>query len=232
MFLHREHAGEMLAERLNNYKNREVVVYAIPRGGVAVARPIAKKLGAPLELLITRKIGHPNNLEYAIAAVSESGFIVGDPQELGSVDSQWLKREIKKERKESIRRRNYYRQGETIASSHYHIAIIVDDGIATGWTLKAALREIKQQKPSKIIIAVPVIPRSLYDELHAEKEHIVALEIPSSDTFLGAIGMYYEDFTQMSDEEVKDILTEHDTWLASHKKDTIFWKPRVEYEIG
>lgn len=158
-FRNREQAAEKLAKALSEYKNKQVVVYALPRGGVVLGSIIAKYLNAPFDLLIPRKIGHPSMSEYAIAAVTESGDIVENTEEIESIDRSWFKKEVENQRKEAKRRREKYLTGQMSVDVSNKTAIIVDDGIATGLTMKAAIADVKRFKPSKIIIAVPVVPR-------------------------------------------------------------------------
>lgn len=204
-FKDRTDAGKGLAIRLHKFKNEEVVVYALPRGGVVVAAEIAKALGAPLDLIITRKIGHPYQNEMAIAAVSEDGHIVIDPAYKHLSKTSWFLEAVEKEEAEAKRRREIYLGGRKPIPCLGKIAILVDDGIATGLTLKAAVKELTLHfNPKKIITAVPVIPLEIDRELRADKIEVVALEIP--EVFLGAVGSYYQSFPAVSDEEVISLL--------------------------
>lgn len=216
-FRDRTEAGELLAEKLKKYKNKNVVVYALPRGGVVTAVEIARYLHAPLDLIIARKISHPRSPEYAIAATAENGHIVGTRRELTSVDENWLAKEIERERQEAARRRKKYLQGRTILSPKGKIAILVDDGVATGLTLRVGIIELKHHNPSKLIAAVPILPGSVARMLKTEVDELIALEIPSDDAFLGAVGAYYDNFTQVEDKEVIRILSTHEEYLQ--KKD-------------
>lgn len=207
-FKDRVEAGIKLAERLKDYINKDVVVYALPRGGVVTGIEIAKKLNAPLDLVIVRKIGHPNNSEYAIAAIAEDGHTTGNEDEISSIDQNWFKKESEKEQNEAKRRREVYLSGKKRILATGKIAILVDDGIATGLTMEAAIKEIKHQNPAKIILAVPVIPKESAEELEKKVDEIVGLDI--ADNFLGAIGAYYEQFPQISDAQVISLLKDHD----------------------
>lgn len=217
IFKDRVEAGEKLAEILQIYQNNNTVVYGLPRGGMVVASIIAKKLKAPLSAIIVRKIGHPQNPEYALCAVSLEGSLVCDQKELATVDMEWLEKEIKKELAEAQRRYNLYFSTNLPTTSSSlsdglraeglptnQTAILVDDGIATGLTIKAAMGEIKQQKPKKIIVAVPVSPEEVSEQLQQEVDEFIALEIP--DQFTGSVGSYYQDFPQVTDEEVINLL--------------------------
>jgi len=200
IFPNRKEAGILLTRVLKDYKNKDAVVYALPRGGVPVGREIAKALKIPLDLAITRKIGHPYNSEYAVCAVAEGGDLICNPLEESELDSAWLKREEKIAQKEILRRKKKYLGEREHLSPEGKIAIIVDDGVATGLTLKAALHNLKAQKPKELVVAVPTIPQNTALELENEGYNVVALlEDPQ---FLGAVGAYYTDFRQVSDAEV------------------------------
>lgn len=205
-FKDRTEAGRLLALKLKKYKNKDAVVYALPRGGVVTAVEVAKYLNAPLDLIITRKIGHPYQPEYAIAATAENGHIVGTQRELKSVDEKWLKQEIERQRLEAKRRREKYLQGKPEVPVKEKIAILVDDGIATGLTMLAGIMELKHRHPKKIIVAVPVIPQTTAGVLKKEADEIIALDIPPDEAFLGAIGAYYAKFPSIEDEEVINTL--------------------------
>lgn len=212
-FKDRTEAGKMLAEKLKQYKGKDVQVYALPRGGVVTAVEIAKYLHAPLGLIITRKITHPTNPEYAIAAVAGNGHIIWNPEELLNVDLQWVEETLQKERQEAERRRKLYLQGRRMVSPEGKIAILVDDGVATGLTLRVGILELKHRKPRKLVVAVPVVPGEIAKILQTEAGELVSLAMPSRGTFIGAVGAYYEDFSQVEDQEVVRILTEHEAWL-------------------
>lgn len=203
LFLDRIDAGEKLAKVLLIYKGKDTVIYGLPRGGVVTASVIARVLKAPLDVVIVRKIGHPNNPEYAIAAISQNGRISTDGA-VSQVGRAWFAGEAKKQKKEARRRKRVYLKGKNSVSAQGKLAILVDDGIATGLTMKAAIDEIRSQKPKKIIVAVPVVPRDVFEVLKKEVDTVVALEIPKD--FLGAVGTYYELFPQVDDEEVINLL--------------------------
>ncbi len=209
-FKNRSEAGQSLAQALKQYQTQSVVVYAIPRGGVVIAVEIARVLQAPLDLVITRKIGYPNQPEYAIAAVAEDGHMLGSATELQAVDKDWLAMEIEKQRQEAKRRRQHYLHNRPHVSAEDKIAILVDDGIATGTTLRLGIQELKHKQCKKIIVAVPVAPKSIADLIRKEADAIVALEIPEDYEYLGAVGAYYGDFAQLEDKEVTSILDEYE----------------------
>lgn len=206
-FKNRTEAGKKLAQLLKSYKKEEVVVYALPRGGVVTAYEIAKALNAPLDLIITRKIGHPYQKEYAIGAVAENGHSILNKDALSDVSQEYLKKEIETQRKEAQRRRAVYLKGREPIECKNKIAILVDDGIATGLTMKVAIQELKAHyKPKKIIVAVPVTPKQIVDELKSEQVEFVVLKI--AEDFLGAVGSYYEDFSEVSDDDVVNLIAD------------------------
>lgn len=216
-FQDRMRAGLLLAEKLEGYAGGGVVVYALPRGGVVVGAEVARGIGAPLDIIITRKIHHPNNPEYAIAAVAEDGHIVYAREGLSSVDEGWLEREIYIGRQEAARRRKKYLRGKGVVSSDGKIAIIVDDGAATGLTLRAGIIEVRHHNPKELIIAVPVVSESVAEIFRREADELIALQIPSDGEFLGAVGSYYDSFPQVTDGEVIKILDGHKAWLQVEK---------------
>lgn len=205
IFHDRREAGRKLAKLLGHYRgNKDVIVYALPRGGVIVGYEIAKELKVPLDIVITRKIGHPNNPEYALCAVAESGAMICNEQELLSIDKRWLEQEARRELEEARRRRMAYNGGKPSLSSRGKIAIVADDGAATGLTLRVALKELKLQKPLHLIAAVPVMPNDTAKFIQSEADELAVLVIP--EFFAGSVGAYYEKFEQVSDGEVIDSL--------------------------
>ena len=204
IFKDRKEAGEKLAGALGIYKDKKTVVYALPRGGVVLGREIADRLNAPLDLLFVGKITHPSSPEYAVGAVSESGGVVLNRQELSGLSNQWLEETKKAKREELRERREKYLAGRLPFSPKNKIAIIVDDGLATGLTMKAAINELKRFHPKKIVITVPVGPKDTVAELAPFVDEIVVLDAPVF--FEGAVGAYYENFPQLSDEEVMAML--------------------------
>ena len=205
-FKNRREAGLLLAEKLTSYGGTPLVIYGLPRGGVVTAFEIAKHLKAPLDIICVRKIGHPNEPEFALGAVAEDGHLLGDQIGLAAVDQSWLAKEADRERKEAARRRETYLQGRTGLPVKNKTAILVDDGVATGYTLRLAIRELKHRHPKKIIVAVPVIPERVAALVRAEVNELTALDVPSEIDFLGAVGAYYEEFLPVNDDEVIDLL--------------------------
>jgi putative phosphoribosyl transferase len=204
MFIDRIDAGKKLARALIGYKERPVVVYALPRGGVVLGFEVARALEAPLDLIVVRKIGHPAQPEYAIGAVAEDGYLVINPGEADALDALWLKRAVAEERNEAQRRRTVFLEGQNPIPVEGKTAIIVDDGLATGLTMQAAIHEIRKRGPQKIVVAVPVAARESANALASEVDELVVLYIPEG--WFGAIGAFYERFDQVSDEEVVKLM--------------------------
>lgn len=206
LFKNRTEAGQKLAELLSNYASQDVVVYALPRGGVVLGAEIARAINAPLDLIITRKIGHPSNPEYAVCALAEDGAPICNQSELERLGHHWLEEEKHKAREEIQRRRKEYLGDTAQKEIKGKTAIIVDDGIATGLTMIASIEEMKIHEPKEIVVAIPIVPYLTSLKLEGMVDKVVCVEATSD--FLGAVGAYYEDFTQVEDEEVKRILKE------------------------
>ncbi len=206
-FRDRVDAGEKLAGLLENLRGQDVVVYALPRGGVVVAKEIAKVLNAPLDLIITRKISHPYSPEYAIGSVAENGHSVFNKEEISEISEDYLISEAEKQQEEAKRRRQLYLGGRKPINCRGKIAILVDDGIATGLTMKTAIKELQiHYKPEKIIVAVGVIPWEMSEEL--QKENVEVVAVITDKDFLGSIGAYYQNFSPVEDMDVIKIMKE------------------------
>lgn len=205
-FHDRREAGRQLGEALRAYDGDEVVVCALPRGGAVTGDEVAHTLRAPLHLVTVRKVGHPSFPEYAVAAVGEEGEPVFSGEESANVDETWLKGAINFARTEAKRRRELYLRGIHPPSLQGRVAIVVDDGLATGLTVKAAIREIVQQRPRRIIVAAPVGPKAVVKELSklVDVDKVLVLHIPSG--YFGAIGSYYKEFPQVTDGQVVAIM--------------------------
>jgi len=204
MIQNRYEAGLLLAKKLEKYKATNTVVIALPRGGVVIGRVIADKLLLPLDIVVTRKIGHPLNPEYAIGAVDDSGTVIFNEVEIVSVDKSWLEKEIQKQQNEAKRRVKIYRKGKKLKLQGKDI-IIVDDGIATVFTMQLAVKAMKKENPNKIIVAVPVAPLESIGKIKKEGvDEIVLLKSPEE--FLGAIGAHYQEFEQVEDNKVIKLL--------------------------
>jgi predicted phosphoribosyltransferase len=205
MFKNRNEAGRILAEKLLKYRNRkDAIVLALPRGGVVIGYEIANKLKLPLDIVSIRKIGHPHNPEYAIGAVGSDGNFIYNEEEIGLINPDWLKQETKRQQEEAIRRIAVYREGRKAIDIKGKVAIIVDDGIATGLTVRAAVKSARLQNPKEIVVAAPVAPYDTSEILRQEADKVVVLM--EDEKFAGAVGAYYDEFPQVSDQEVIELL--------------------------
>jgi len=206
-FADRMEAGQKLAQALTGYKDRHVVVLALPRGGVPVAAQVAEALKAPMDLILVRKIGVPIQPELAMGAVVDGAtpLIVRneDVIQLAGIEEAEFKSVCDSELAEIERRRKLYLGDRERIDVTGRVAIIIDDGIATGATTRAALRATRMRKPKKLVLAVPVAPTESLAEMKAEADEVVCLEDHEA---FGAIGYYYSDFRQTSDQEVIDTL--------------------------
>lgn len=207
MFANRTEAGRKLAAALSAYKDKRVVVLALPRGGVPVAREVAVALHASLDLIIVRKIGVPFEPELAMGAVVDGANPLTvrneDVIQLSDVSEAAFDAVRDRELAEIRRRRTEYIGERPHPDLAGHVVIVIDDGIATGATMRAALQAARKQQPAKLVLAVPVAPTSTLAELRREADEVVCLEDREN---FGAIGFFYADFAQVSDQEVKDIL--------------------------
>lgn len=211
MFKDRIDAGLQLAEKLKQYKNRnEVLVLALPRGGAVPGFEIARAIGSPLDVLIVRKIGFPGQEELAIGAVSETGAIVLNEDLISyrGVSEKYIEDAIAIQKNEIARRIRLYRSGRRLEKLEGKMIILVDDGVATGATMKAAIATLKEENIMMLVAAVPVSPPDTANELRAMADELVCLYTP---TDFMAVGNYYLDFTQVTDEEVTGILKESAT---------------------
>jgi putative phosphoribosyl transferase len=206
IFKNRADAGRKLAARLTHYADRaDVLVLALPRGGVPVAYEVAKKLKAPLDVFLVRKLGVPGYEELAMGAIASGGVRVineelvnylGIPDEAIDTIAAVEQRELK-------RRALAYRDNRPQPEIKNHVVILIDDGLATGSTMRAAATSLRLQKPKRIVVAVPVSSPETCDEFRSEVDEIVCAVTPQN--FQG-VGLWYEDFSQTSDEEVRDLL--------------------------
>jgi predicted phosphoribosyltransferase len=206
-FRNRAEAGRQLAAALARYKDRQPVILALPRGGVAVAAEIAAALNAPLDLVLVRKIGVPFQPELAMGAVVDgpAPLVVRneDVIRLAGIEEAEFRAVCDGELAEIERRRARYLSGRARAEVAGRTAIVVDDGVATGATTRAALRATRLRNPKTLVLAVPVAPTDNLASLREDADDVVCLE--SYESF-GAIGLYYSDFRQVSDEEVIEML--------------------------
>jgi predicted phosphoribosyltransferase len=196
MFQNREEAGTLLAAKLKNYINENSIVMAVPRGGVPVAYGLVKAIGLPVELVLTKKIGHPMNKEYAIGAASLTDYFI-IPHE--NVTEEYIQEELMRVRKKLKEMNAMFLEGKEPENLQGKTVIVIDDGIATGNTLLGTVSVLRKSKPGKIIIAVPVASKSAVEMLSKEVDEMVVLMIPTA--FFG-VGAFYVDFNQVTDEEV------------------------------
>lgn len=209
MFQNRLEAGKLLGEKILEEIGKlrdKFIVLGIPRGGVVVARQVAKVLGCPLDVIVTRKIGAPGNEELAIGAVGETeGSKYIDERLAADVgaDEEYLKSKIKEQKEEIKRREKLYREGKEPLNLENKIVILVDDGVATGATMIAAAKEVWNNNPKKVIIALPVCPKDTLTKLEKEADQIIVLKTPWP---FFAVGQFYKEFEQVSDEEVVELL--------------------------
>lgn len=209
LFKNRSDAGKKLAEKLKQYKDLNPVVLALPRGGAVVAAEVARALKAPLDLVLVRKLGVPFQPELAMGAVVDGAdpYIVRNESILAQLESaeEVFQDVCQYELSEIERRRELYLKDRPRAKIEGNVVIVVDDGIATGATMRAALGAVSKQGPKRLVLAVPVAAASSLEELGGQADDIVCLDAPEP---LYAIGYYYKDFTQVTDSEVIDILAE------------------------
>jgi putative phosphoribosyl transferase len=215
-FTDRTEAGRRLARALLTYRNRRPVVLALPRGGVPVAAEVAAALDAPLDLVLVRKIGVPVQPELAMGAVVDGGAPIvvrnGDVIALAGIDEAEFEAVCDRELAEIERRRRLYLGNRVPADVAGRTAIVIDDGVATGATTRAALRALRLRQPARLVLAVPVAPTDTMADLREEADEVICLETHAS---FGAIGFYYVDFSQLSDQEVKDIVARFPARAAS-----------------
>jgi putative phosphoribosyl transferase len=206
-FRDRADAGERLAALLAHLKDKAPVVLALPRGGVAIGAEIARLLGAPLDIVLVRKIGVPWQPELALGAVSNGAepqtFIDAEMQKALAIPEDFVRAETARQLAELERRRQTYCADRPLVSVEGRTAIVVDDGIATGATMRVALRAVRRRRPSHLVLAAPVAAPETLAALKDEADETVCVLTPSG---LGAIGYYYDDFHQMSDAEVTRLL--------------------------
>jgi putative phosphoribosyl transferase len=207
VFEDRIDAGRKLAQVLSHLRGRDVVVLGIPRGGVVVANEVAKALGAPLDVVVTKKIEAPGEPEFALGAVTQEGDVIMDraaAESLGA-SAEYLDEQIRLKREEVRERMERLRADAPYPALEGKVVVIVDDGIATGSSVSAAVMSVRKRNPKEVLIAVPVAPADAVQSLADDGTKVVCLETPGA--FL-AIGEFYRDFGQVEDLEVKRILSE------------------------
>lgn len=206
IFKDRRDAGRELADVLKKFKGaKDVIILALPRGGVAVAFEVANKLNLPLDLITPRKIGAPGNPEFAIGAISEEGEGIFDEEAVAMTGAgkDYINKEIFKEKAEAKRRLKIYRGELSPLQLSGKTALIIDDGIATGLTMRAAIQSAKKRGAARVIVAAPVAASDSLELIKKEADEVICLDEP---VFFGAVGAFYENFGQTEDEEVIELM--------------------------
>jgi putative phosphoribosyl transferase len=218
MFRDRRDAGLKLAAALSEFKESDCVVLALPRGGVPVAAEVARALSAPLDLLLVRKIGAPMQPELAIGSVIDGGkpIVVRDEELMRLTGTSTKQFDIicGRELGEIERRRKFYLGGRSPQPLTGKTVIVIDDGLATGNTMRAALRAVRERKPKQVVMAVPVAPLGTAEKFQKLADRVVCLDTPEP---FGAVGFFYTDFEQVSDADVVEILSEQQHRRAQSK---------------
>lgn len=213
-FRDRQDAGEQLAAALQTFRDRQPYVLAIPRGGVVVGYVVATALAAPLDVLVPRKLRAPGNPELAIGAVAHDGTIYLDQALVHSlrVDDEYLRREAAEQTEEIHRRMRLYRGDRPLPDVTKQVALVVDDGIATGATMIAALRAVRAMRPQQVVAAIPVAPPEGAQRLSSEADEVVCLHRP---VMFYAVGQFYDNFGQTTDAEVIALLRRREAEVAA-----------------
>jgi predicted phosphoribosyltransferase len=209
LFLDRREAGRALASKLQAYKGQpNVVVLALPRGGVPVGHEVADALGVPLDVFVVRKLGMPGHAEFAIGAIASGGVRVLSKEaiEWYRVPEDAIEAVARRELAELERREQLYRPGLPPLDLHARIVILVDDGLATGATMRAAVQAVRTRQPSRVVVAAPVGARESCADLRSVADEVVCAETPEP---FWAVGQWYRDFSQTTDDEVRALLARH-----------------------
>src|SRR5947207_8456845 len=207
-FSNRAEAGRQLTEKLDKYAGRkDVIVLGLPRGGVPVAYEVAKRLRAPLDVFIVRKLGVPGFEELAAGAIASGGVRVLNEEVMRAIPyaDEAIESVTERETVELERREQIYREGRPSPELRDRVVILVDDGLATGATMRAAVKALRQRGVAQIVVAVPVGPPDTCREIEQEADETICLSTPP---FFQAVGQYYEDFSQTSDEDVRELLSQ------------------------
>jgi putative phosphoribosyl transferase len=212
-FRDRAEAGRQLAHQLMTHAGQNPVILALPRGGVPVAFEVARALRAPLDLVFVRKIGAPGHAEFGLGAVVDGAHpqvvLNDDALDRVRVPPGYIKEETQRQLQEIERRREHYLAGRRPVDLAGRVAIVVDDGIATGGTVRAALKGLSRARPARLVLAVPVAPADTIERLRTEADEVICLMTPEP---FYAVGEHYDDFRQTSDREVTTLLDESQRW--------------------
>ena len=215
-FRDRRHAGRALAQALLAYASRtDVLVLALPRGGVPVGFEVAEALRVPLDVFIVRKLGVPGQPEYAMGAIATGGVRVLNDSvvRMLDIDSADIEAITLQEQDELARRELLYREGRPAPEVGNHTLLVVDDGLATGSTMRAAVQALRALRPTRIVVAVPTASAETCEQMRSEADEVVCLQTPEP---FRAVGLWYEDFSQTSDDEVRALLARARHALAHH----------------
>ncbi len=204
LFKNRVAAGKFLAEQLKAYGGTNTVVVALPRGGVVIGAIISRELKLPLEIMPVCKIRHPDSEEVAIGAIDDRGEVILGETKEDYFNSKWLEEESDKQLREALRRAAVYREGRLPIDFGDKTVILVDDGIATGLTMRLAIESVKKQMPKKVIVAVPVASEESLEKIRPAVDEVLVLDSPEH--FKGAVGAHYLGFPQLGDDEVLQLL--------------------------
>jgi len=215
-FKDRREAGKVLARALLEFRGKNVVVLGMPRGGVVVAMEVAEALGTLLDIVVTRKIGAPGEPEFALGAITQEGDVIVDRQAAESVGAtaEYLQEEARRKKSEVRERMRSLRGDMPYPSLEGKTVIIVDDGMATGNSMRAAVQSVRKRGPKEVVVAVPVAPKEAVAGLSREGTRVVCLEQPR---FFFAIGEFYKNFEQVEDSKVRELLESE--WKRSRLKD-------------
>jgi predicted phosphoribosyltransferase len=212
LFRDRRDAGRVLVGLIERYRaHDDVIVLGLPRGGVPVAYEVAAGLGAPLDVFLVRKLGVPEHPELAMGAIASGGIVVINDDVVRGlrIEPEIIRRVAEQEGRELARREDAYREGRAMSEVAGATVILVDDGLATGASMRAAIQALRRSRPARIVVAVPVAPRSTCEELRREVDDVVCATTPAP---FFAVGASYRDFTQTTDEQVRDLVRAAETY--------------------
>lgn len=202
LFKNRKRAGQLLAQKINDEQFKDPCVYAIPKGGVPIGKEVASLIHAPLKCIVVKKIGHPKQPELAVCVVTASGTALCQSKLIATLDQTWVDEEINKAYKQVLDRVSIL-SSDALVHIENNTVILVDDGIATGLSMKAAVSEIRMKHPKILVVAAPVISHPAFETISRLVDKVVTLAIPHH---FSSVGAYYEHFEQLSEEETRGLL--------------------------